>query len=73
MQAPLMNDTATPLWTPSQDSITASHLYAFKTRIENDHNIALPDYQAVHKWSVENREEFWSRFWVVMPVLLGKG
>ncbi len=48
-----------PLWTPPQDRIDASNLAAFARKA------GLPggDYAAIHAWSVNEREAFWSAVW----------
>ena len=42
-----------PVWLPSPEVIERSNLAALQNRL------GLADYQAVHRWSVENVEAFW--------------
>lgn len=48
-----------PLWTPSKDRIAATRLDAFRRFVNQRHSLQLPDYPALHAWSLAQREEFW--------------
>ncbi|WP_324730713.1 acetoacetate--CoA ligase [Pseudomonas paeninsulae] len=48
-----------PLWTPSKDRIAATRLDAFRRFVNQRHGLQLPDYPALHAWSVAARETFW--------------
>lgn len=48
-----------PLWTPSQDRIAATRLDAFRRFVNQRHSLQLPDYPALHAWSLAQREAFW--------------
>ena len=52
-----------PLWRPDPQRIARARITAFTRRIESEHGIALPDYQALHRWSVDQPGEFWSALW----------
>lgn len=52
-----------PLWTPSADQIAAANITRFRRRIEAEHDVVLVDYHALHRWSVENIEAFWTAVW----------
>ena len=45
-----------PAWTPTDDEARATHIAQACARR------SLPDYRALHRWSVEHREEFWRDF-----------
>ncbi|MDB6142375.1 MAG: Acetoacetyl-CoA synthetase [Pseudomonas sp.] len=47
------------LWTPSADRISTTRMDAFRHFINERHDLALPDYPALHQWSVDQREDFW--------------
>ena len=36
---------------------------AFMRAVETAHSVAIPDYGALWRWSVENRELFWRTVW----------
>jgi len=49
----------TPLWTPSPERIAATRMDAFRRKVAQEHGLDLPDYAALHAWSVAEREAFW--------------
>jgi len=51
-----MNDV---LWRPSTAQIEASRMDAFRRRVNLRYNLQLNDYQALHRWSIEQRAAFW--------------
>ena len=55
--------TETPLWQPSDVQAATSNMGRFMTEAAQRWNIELPDYAALHTWSVEHREDFWSTVW----------
>jgi acetoacetyl-CoA synthetase len=48
-----------PLWTPSKERIAATRMDAFRRFVNQRHGLQLPDYPALHAWSVTQREAFW--------------
>ncbi len=53
----------TPLWTPSPDRVDNSALTDFMTQASKRAGRDLPDYDALHAWSIDEREAFWSLIW----------
>ncbi|WP_434729410.1 acetoacetate--CoA ligase [Pseudomonas soli] len=51
-----MNDV---LWRPTTTQIEASRMDAFRRRVNRRFNLQLDDYAALHRWSVEQRPQFW--------------
>jgi acetoacetyl-CoA synthetase len=51
-----------PLWVPDGDRIAAANITAF-ARGRGPLGRALPDYPALHGWSVEQPAEFWTSIW----------
>ncbi len=51
-----------PAWTPTEDEARATHIAQACARR------GLPDYRALHRWSVEHRDAFWSDFIAVRGV-----
>ncbi|MEC8975062.1 MAG: acetoacetate--CoA ligase [Actinomycetota bacterium] len=51
------------LWKPSKERIFDSQLMDFARAAEPLFNVELPDYDAIHKWSTDSPEEFWSHAW----------
>ncbi|MGL1832844.1 acetoacetate--CoA ligase [Rhodocyclaceae bacterium SMB388] len=54
---------ARPLWTPSAERVSSANITEFARRIETRHAITLPDYAALHAWSVDQPEAFWRAVW----------
>ena len=52
-----------PLWRPSPERVAHANLTAFAARVADRHRVALPDYTALHAWSIANREAFWREVW----------
>ena len=48
------------LWKPSKERIGNSCLTDFAKKAEHLFDIELPDYDAIHKWSVDRPDQFWS-------------
>ncbi|MHB0775567.1 acetoacetate--CoA ligase [Halomonas sp. WWR20] len=52
-----------PLWQPSQEAIDATQMAALMQRIAREHAQPIPDYAALHAWSIEHPEQFWALLW----------
>ncbi len=48
-----------PLWTPSEARVRDAAMTAFRGRAERAAGRTLPDYDALHAWSVEDVASFW--------------
>ncbi len=53
----------TPLWTPTPKRIAEANVTAFARGIEARHRVAIPDYDALWRWSVDHSEAFWREVW----------
>jgi acetoacetyl-CoA synthetase len=61
-----------PLWQPSAARIEASAITRFRRRAEERFNLDLPDYAALHEWSVTKTAEFWDLVWDFCGVIASK-
>ena len=52
-----------PLWRPSADRIADANITAFAHRLETDWSVSLPDYPALHAFSLDEMAKFWSTVW----------
>ncbi len=52
-----------PLWQPSADEIAHSRLAAFMREVRERWGVDCPDHAALHRWSVDEHEQFWSSLW----------
>ena len=55
-----MSDT---LWTPAPVARAWTELGRFWQALEQEAGIDLPDYRALHRWSIDHKEAFWQRIW----------
>lgn len=55
--------TPTPIWSPSPERIERANLTRFMRFVRERHHAPVPDYPALHRWSVEYPENFWSAVW----------
>ncbi|EFM61233.1 acetoacetyl-CoA synthase [Brucella sp. NF 2653] len=62
-----------PLWQPDGARIAASNLEQFRIRAERHTGLSLPDYAALHRWSVEDRAGFWQLVWDFCAVIGERG
>src|SRR5690606_22899306 len=53
----------TPLWTPSAETIRTAPLTAFIEAAAKASGRPIAGYDALHAWSVDEREAFWSLLW----------
>ena len=51
-----------PLWTPSEKQVKASNLIDFMQFVSRCAGRDVPDYTALHAWSVENVAAFWALY-----------
>ncbi len=52
-----------PLWQPSGERIENTNLDRFRREAEVRWGVELADYDALWRWSIESREQFWSSLW----------
>ena len=74
MQARIAGDIhEAPLWQPSAEKVTNSHLYAFARQAEQRTGQQFPDFQSLWQWSVTDLETFWDMLWDYTGVIGDKG
>lgn len=61
-----------PLWAPSQSSVESSNLKQFMKHINIQGN-AVNNYTDLHRWSIENKKDFWLEVWQFCDVIGFKG
>ncbi|HEX8165561.1 MAG TPA: acetoacetate--CoA ligase [Beijerinckiaceae bacterium] len=62
-----------PLWRPSPERVTATNLVWFMRALGDRAGVELGDYAALHRFSVDDREAFWSAVWDEFGVVGEKG
>ena len=51
------------LWQPSPERVADANLTGFAALARERHGLNATDYATLHRWSIENRAEFWSTVW----------
>lgn len=52
-----------PLWEPSRERREGSQMAAFMRRIDERYGLSRESYDALHRFSVEQPERFWTEIW----------
>jgi acetoacetyl-CoA synthetase len=47
------------LWAPSEDQVANANMTAFRTALERQWDVSLPDFAALHDFSIQEMEKFW--------------
>ena len=68
-----MTDEAIKLWEPSEDRRRATQIAAFMDAVNARFRTEISDYDALWRWSVDNREDFWEAVWDFGGVIGDKG
>jgi acetoacetyl-CoA synthetase len=64
---------AAPLWTPSIEQIAAAPITAFMRAASEKAGVEFSSYADLHRWSVEERETFWTLVWDFCGVIGDRG
>jgi len=67
------NENENVLWVPSQERKTASSIFKFSKNIAHLHGFAPDDYDGLHRFSIEQPEQFWSALWDYLGIIGEKG
>ncbi|MDH3388998.1 MAG: acetoacetate--CoA ligase [Gammaproteobacteria bacterium] len=62
-----------PLWTPSQASIDAANMTRFIAQVNRNHKLDIADYDALYRWSVDYKEQFWCEVWDFCGIIGDRG
>ena len=60
------------LWKPTQEQIKKTQLESFRKQVNMRYNIDIRDYAELHKWSIDNIEDFWKSIWGYLSPLYSK-
>ena len=61
------------LWKPTSKRIENTSLFQFIKHVNTKHKEKIDSFEALHKWSVENRNYFWDEVWNFYNVIGEKG
>ncbi|MER8968779.1 acetoacetate--CoA ligase [Mesorhizobium sp. M0663] len=62
-----------PLWIPTQEQIDAAPMTAFMNTAANMAGKVFSSYADLHRWSIDDRETFWSLVWDFCGIVGDKG
>jgi len=62
-----------PLWIPSKDQVEAAPITAFMRAAATKACASFATYPELHRWSIEDREGFWSLVWDFCGIVGDKG
>jgi acetoacetyl-CoA synthetase len=62
-----------PLWSPSPERVASTNIARFMKTLGERTGAQLTDYRTLHRWSIDNREAFWSALWDEFGVIGEKG
>ncbi len=65
--------TSKPLWSPTLEQIRASAMTAFAEQVNRRFGLELEGFDALHAWSVAEREKFWDLVWDFCGLIGDKG
>ena len=51
------------LWSPSDERIKSSQMFAFMQNLNEKYNLNLDSFPKLYTWSIENKTDFWSSVW----------
>ena len=60
------------LWKPTQEQIKKTQLESFRKQVNMRYDIDIRDYAELHKWSIDNIEDFWKSIWGYLSPLCSK-
>jgi len=52
-----------PLWRPSPEHVEQANITALARELESRHGVVLPDFEALHRFSLDRKEDFWTAIW----------
>ena len=58
-----------PLWQPSRDRVANANLNRFIDAVADDWGFQAADFEALHLWSVAEKEKFWQSVWSFTGVI----
>ena len=61
------------LWRPSPERIAAANITAFARHVSAQAGVEVRDYEALWRWSIDRREEFWRVLWNFCGVIGERG
>lgn len=57
------------LWTPSEERIKKTEMYAFMQYVNEKKGLELKNYRELYDFSIERGEEFWDLLWKFLGII----
>ena len=61
------------MWSPSDERIKSSQMYNFIVFVNNNFNLSIKNFDELHDWSIQEKNNFWSAIWDYFKVIGIKG
>lgn len=61
------------LWEPSAERIDGSQIRAYMSWLGDTHGVVTDTFDELHRWSVENIDDFWDTIWTYFAVIGDRG
>ncbi|MBX2879073.1 MAG: acetoacetate--CoA ligase [Granulosicoccus sp.] len=57
------------LWKPGVERAAGTHMERFRERVNHTYKLKLADVNDLHKWSIDDRENFWRELWAYADIV----
>jgi acetoacetyl-CoA synthetase len=57
------------MWQPSRKRVANANVTTFSRELETRHGVSLPDFETLHRFSLERKEDFWIAVWDICGVI----
>ncbi len=64
-----MRRVSEPLWRPDAERMARAEVTAFMRQAASEWGVALPDFPALWRWSVERPDRFWQSVWTFCDIV----
>jgi len=61
-----------PLWEPSEDRVKNANITRFIRFVNDKYSLEIDGFDALYKWSIDGREDFWAAIWEFGAVMASK-
>ena len=61
-----------PLWTPDPKNVLKTNLSLFGNKAAGKYGFKEGDYESLHRWSIEQPEQFWEEVWTDATVVYSR-
>jgi acetoacetyl-CoA synthetase len=57
------------MWQPSRKRVANANVTTLSRELETRHGVSLPDFETLHRFSLERKEDFWIAVWDICGVI----